>query len=74
MTNPDHPTPEPATPPPDVMTRLELAAYLRISPRTLDTLIADGRAPASQALGSQRRWLRSAVDAWLAAGTKGADL
>lgn len=53
--------------PPDVMTVLQLASYLNISRRTLDDMIAAGTAPPYRVLGTNtRRWLKVAVDEWLA--------
>lgn len=61
-----NPTP---TEPPDILDVEQLATYLGVSRRTLDIMIAEGKAPPHRTLGARmRRWHRSAVDAWLVAG------
>jgi predicted DNA-binding transcriptional regulator AlpA len=72
--------PTPATPPPSgtgpaapaVSTRATLAVYLDRSLPALDRDIANGNVPAPCGrLNRSPRWLRSDIDAWLAAGMPG---
>lgn len=48
-----------------------LAAFLRVSQRTLETLIVRGEAPPFVRLGRQRRWRHEDVQAWLEAAAHG---
>ena len=43
----------------------EFAQRLRVSPRTVETLIAQGDAPPMILIGKQRRWKPEDVTAWL---------
>ncbi|MGI6379293.1 MAG: helix-turn-helix domain-containing protein [Anaerolineae bacterium] len=49
----------------DVLTIEELAAYLKISKSTAYKLVREGRIP-SQKVGRHWRFLREAIDSWLA--------
>lgn len=61
--------PTPTSEPPDILDIDELATYLGVSRRTLEGMIADGKAPPHRTLGARtRRWHRAAVDAWLTSG------
>ncbi len=51
----------------EFLTPIELAAELRISPRTLVRWEAVGDAPAITRIGRQRLYRRSSVVAWLVA-------
>ena len=42
-----------------------LAKYLRVSARTLETLLGRGEGPPFIKLGRQRRWRQIDVDSWL---------
>ena len=42
-----------------------LAGYLKVSTRTLETLLGRGEGPPFLKLGRQRRWRHVDVDAWL---------
>lgn len=58
--------PVPVAPPRAVLTLKEVADELRVAPRTVQRMVADGDFPAPIQLGSNRpRWLRSEIDAWL---------
>jgi predicted DNA-binding transcriptional regulator AlpA len=58
----------PAVTTPVTLSRLELAAYLGRSEAAFDRDLALGRIPAGFRLGRCRKWLKSEIDAWLAAG------
>ena len=65
---PHHKSP-PTPPPPDapLMTRNDLAAILRTTPRQISNMIARGQIPAPvRVAGLGLRWRRSEIDAWLA--------
>jgi excisionase family DNA binding protein len=51
----------------EFLTPDELAAELKISPRTLDRWVALGEAPAMTRIGRKRLYRRSSVRAWLLA-------
>lgn len=53
----------------ELMTIRELAALLRITPRHVRNLVADGKLPPPIKLGASVRWPRAAVASWLAAQT-----
>jgi excisionase family DNA binding protein len=53
-----------------VMTSTEASEYLRISEDTLRTWRSDGRGPKYSKLGSQVRYKRSDLDAWIERGMK----
>lgn len=52
---------------PDLLTPAEAAAYLRISPATLQRMVRRGL-PSKQLGPRQRRFVRSDLEAWLASG------
>ncbi len=54
-----------------VLASTEVAAELGISERTLERWIKRGKFPEPVRFGVRRQWLRSAVDAWVAAIQKG---
>lgn len=64
----------PCTPaaPPELLNRIEVATLLRLSPRTIDTLVASDAIPSFK-VGGSRRFRRDEVLAWLDAGCPGAD-
>lgn len=47
------------------MTRKELAAYLRVSIRTLNRLVQRGEVPRPARIGTQLRWRVADIDRWL---------
>ncbi|HQP25534.1 MAG TPA: helix-turn-helix domain-containing protein [Smithellaceae bacterium] len=49
----------------DVLTIDELAAYLKISKSTLYKLVREGKIP-SQKIGKHWRFIKGAIDQWLA--------
>lgn len=49
---------------PQVMTSVEAAAYLKMHVKTVCRLAKEGRIPARK-VGSEWRFLRSVLDAWL---------
>ncbi|WP_368860149.1 helix-turn-helix transcriptional regulator [Chitinimonas prasina] len=51
------------------LTARQLAELLNVSKRTLETLIADGQAPAHYLIGRTRRWDPVVVQAWVAERT-----
>jgi predicted DNA-binding transcriptional regulator AlpA len=53
---------------PAFFSRQSLAAYLQISTRTLDRLVAGHRLPPSVQIGSAKRWARTAILEWVAQG------
>ncbi len=55
-------------PPSEVLTLAEAAAYLRLSEAEVLRLIDEQALPARR-LGTQRRFLKSAIQQWLGAGT-----
>jgi predicted DNA-binding transcriptional regulator AlpA len=60
------PTPPPADPP--LMTRHDVAAMLRTTPRQISNMAARGQLPASiRVAGLGVRWRRTEIDAWIAA-------
>ena len=64
------PTDEPRAPPPNapLMTRNEVAALLRTTPRQISNMTARGQLPAAvRVAGLGARWRRSEIDAWIAA-------
>ena len=48
------------------LTVAEVAAYLRVSVRTVDALMAQGSGPKCFRVGRQRRWQPEEVEAWIA--------
>jgi predicted DNA-binding transcriptional regulator AlpA len=54
-----------------VMTGAEVAAELGISQRSLERWVKRGQFPVPIKYGARRHWLRSVVDAWVAAAQKG---
>ena len=48
----------------------DVAALLKVSPRTVYRLADSGKMPRPYKLGSLVRWRRTAVDAWIAEGCK----
>ncbi len=63
QTNGTPPQPE-AGPDPDVMTLAEAAAYLRVEPRALESILLVKDFPARQ-VGREWRFLKSALQEWL---------
>jgi excisionase family DNA binding protein len=59
----------PSTPvaPPELLNRIEVATLLRLSPRTIDTMVASDAIPSFK-VGGSRRFRRDEVLAWLDAG------
>ena len=60
----------PTPPPPDapLMTRNEVAALLRTTPRQISNMMARGQIPPPvRVAGLGVRWRRSEIDAWIAA-------
>jgi predicted DNA-binding transcriptional regulator AlpA len=53
---------------PATLTRQALANYLSRSTASVDRDAAAGRLPSPIWLGGAKRWLKSEIDAWLAAG------
>ena len=53
--------------PPELLNRIEVAALLRVSPRTIDTMVASDAIPSFK-VGGSRRFRRDEVLAWLDAG------
>jgi predicted DNA-binding transcriptional regulator AlpA len=52
-----------------VLTRKALFEFLRIKPSHGSNLIAAGKLPRGATIGKRKRiWLRSEIEAWLAAG------
>ena len=51
-----------------LLTAGELARELRCSVKTIDRLQSTGKLPSPQKLGGSRRWRRSEIEAWIAAG------
>ncbi len=49
----------------EVMTTKEAAAYLKISPRTFESLRKVGEGPPGARIGRQWRYSKAALDAWL---------
>jgi excisionase family DNA binding protein len=64
----------PSTPvaPPELLNRIEVATLLRLSPRTIDTLVASDAIPSFK-VGGSRRFRRDEVLAWMDAGCPNAD-
>ena len=62
------PAPAPAAPAPTYLTADDLSRELRVSTETLRGWRYRGVGPAWFACGQSPRYLRSAVDAWVAAG------
>ena len=52
----------------EIMTRDQVAAFLGTSPRNITTRVALGEMPAGLKIGKLRRWPKSAILAWVAAG------
>lgn len=50
---------------PPLMTAREVAAYLRVSLRRFEQLVAAGEAPPFKRIGRLRRWLRDDVVRWV---------
>lgn len=44
----------------------DVASLLRVSPRTFETMVKRGEAPAHFRVGRQRRWDITVVEAWIA--------
>lgn len=57
---------------PEVLTVKEVAAYLRVAPRTIYRLIRqrDGQAPPAFRVGNDWRFHRPTLEAWMADGVK----
>lgn len=51
----------------EILTLKELASYLKVNPRTVYRLLADGKLPAFR-VGHAWRFRRAEVDAWARAG------
>ena len=51
---------------PALLTIQELAQALKVSTRTVETLIRTNRAPCFIRIGRARRWRAEDIDAWLA--------
>jgi hypothetical protein len=49
------------------LTKRDAAAYLHLSPRTLDMWRAEDRGPRSHKVGGRVYWLKQDLDMWLAA-------
>lgn len=49
----------------DLLTSEDLLARLRISPKTLGNLVAQGLLPAPMRIGHRRYWRRDVLDAFL---------
>jgi predicted DNA-binding transcriptional regulator AlpA len=49
----------------EIMTKREVTAWLKISPRTLERLHSQGKGPRRLPIGKQVRYLKSTVLAWL---------
>jgi len=56
---------------PPRLTRTELAAFWRVSTRTIDRWAANGRCPAPVRIGNRLLWRRDEVLAWEARGQQG---
>jgi len=48
--------------PPRGLSRVEAAAYLGVSARTFDGMVADGRMPGPKRIGARKLWDRHALD------------
>lgn len=55
-------------PSPIVVNTAELATLLHVSQRHINDMNKEGRLPAPVRFGRAVRWIRSEIDAWLAAG------
>lgn len=51
-----------------LLTRAELASEMRVSAKSVDRHDQRGLIPAPLLIGGRKRWLRSEIEAWLAAG------
>jgi excisionase family DNA binding protein len=51
-----------------LMTKSQLAETLKLSKRSIDRHIAEGKLPSGFLLGGARRWSRSEIDEWIACG------
>lgn len=62
-----HKLPPPLTAAVPLMTRFELADFLRTTPRQISNMTARGQLPAAvRVAGLGLRWRRSEIDAWIA--------
>lgn len=52
-----------------LLSKLELQSMLKVSIKTVDALIRDGRLPAAIELGPRMsRWRKADIEAWIAGG------
>ncbi len=63
-----HKPPSPLSAAAPLLTRIELAEFLRTTPRQISNMTARGQLPAAvRVAGLGLRWRRSEIDAWVAA-------
>ncbi len=55
------------------LTIQEVAALVRVSVRTLESLLAKNQMPTPVRVGRQRRWSQEAIRRWLETGNPGRD-
>ena len=58
---------------PELLTREEVAALLRVDARTLRRLELEGEVPPAITIGGSKRWRRTTMERWLAARERDAE-